>query len=235
MTATLGAVLPRRGSHLGFSSWMRDLQALASCTLNPPPYPDTGLPRGNGRVVLTIPGFLAGDWTMVRLRTFLEHLGYRVETSGIVFNGGPTPQTIARLDEVLLRVAEEAGGPVDLLGQSLGGVLARDLAHRHPAAVRRVVTLCSPIRFPISTPLAPVAQLFAPFHDPIWATRAATIAQSPNMPVIAIYSQDDGVVDWRQCLQDEAPGYVNVHVGGAHSTMGSNPAALTAVAVALGD
>jgi triacylglycerol lipase len=184
--------------------------------------------------VLTIPGFLAGDWTMIRLRTFLENLGYCVETSGIAFNGGPTPQTIARLDTVLLYVAEEAGGPVDLLGQSLGGVLARDLAHRHPAAVRRVVTLCSPIRFPISTPLAPVAQLFAPFHDPIWATRAATIAQPPQVPVTAIYSEDDGVVDWRQCLQDETPGYANVRVAGAHSTMGSNPAAQTAVALALG-
>jgi len=234
MTATLGAVLPKRGSHLGFSSWMRDLQALASCTLNPPPYPKAVLPRGDGRVVLTIPGFLAGDWTMLRLRTFLANLGYRIETSGIAFNGGPTPQTIAQLDGVLLRAAEEAGGAVDLLGQSLGGVLARDLAHRHPAAVRRVVTLCSPIRFPISTPLATVAQLFAPFHDPVWAARAATIAQPPPVPVTAIYSEDDGVVDWRQCLQDEAPGYANVPVGGAHSTMGSNPAAQTAVAFALG-
>jgi pimeloyl-ACP methyl ester carboxylesterase len=234
MNDTLGAVLPKRGSHLGFGSWMRDLHALAACTLNPPPYPSTGLPRGGGRVVLTIPGFLAGDWTMIRLRTFLENLGYRIETSGIAFNGGPTPQTIARLDDVLLRLVEKVG-PVDLLGQSLGGVLARDLAHRHPAAVRRVVTLCSPIRFPISTPLAPVAQIFAPFHDPIWAARAATVASSPPMPVTAIYSEDDGVVDWRQCLQDEAPGYVNVRVAGAHSTMGSNPEALTAVAVALGD
>ena len=233
MNDTLGAVLPKRGSHLGFSSWMRDLQALASCTLIPPPYPNADLPRGESRFVLTIPGFLAGDWTMIRLRTFLENLGYRVETAGIVFNGGPMPQTIARLDDVLLRLAETVG-PVDLLGQSLGGVLARDLAHRHPAAVRSVVTLCSPIRFPISPPLAPVAQLFAPFHDPVWAVRAATIAQPPAAPVTAIYSEDDGVVDWRQCLQDETPRHVNVRVGGAHSTMGSNPLALTAVALALG-
>lgn len=234
MNEPLGAVLPERGSHLGFSSWMRDLQALASCTMKPPPYPDMDMPRGGSRVVFTIPGFLAGDWTMVRLRTFLELLGYRIETSGIAFNSGPTPQTIARLDEALLRAADVADGPVDLLGQSLGGVLARDLAHRHPTAVRRVVTLCSPIRFPISTPLAPVAQLFSPFHDPVWATRAAAVALPPPMPVTAIYSEDDGVVDWRQCLQDEAPGYINVRVGGAHSTMGSNPMALAAVAFALG-
>jgi pimeloyl-ACP methyl ester carboxylesterase len=233
MNNTLGAVLPKRGSQLGFASWIRDLHALASCTLKPPPYPSTGLPRGKGRVVLTIPGFLAGDWTMIRLRTFLENLDYRVEASGIVFNGGPTTQTIARLYDVLLRLTGTVG-PVDLLGQSLGGVLARDLAHRYPAAVRSVVTLCSPIRFPISTPLAPVAQLFAPFHDPQWSARAAIIAQPPAMPVTAIYSEEDGVVDWRQCLQDEAPGCTNVRVSGAHSTMGSNPAAQTAVALALG-
>jgi pimeloyl-ACP methyl ester carboxylesterase len=234
MTDTLGAILPARGSHLGVSSWVRDLRALASCTLNPPPYPTAELPRGNGRVVLTIPGFLAGDWTMIRLRTFLETLDYRIETSGIVFNAGPTARAIGRLDAALLCAAQAAGGPIDLLGQSLGGVLARDLAHRHPTAVRRVVTLCSPIRFPISTPLAPIAGLFAPFHDPAWAARAATVALPPPAPVTAIYSEDDGVVDWRQCLQDETPGYANVRVGGAHSTVGSNPAAQIAVALALG-
>jgi len=228
-----GVVLPARGSALGVASWMRDLGALASTSLNPPPYPTTPLPRGDGKVVLTIPGFLAGDWTMQRLRGFLEGLGYRVEGSGIVFNAGPTPQALAALDNVLLKVADAHGAPVHLLGQSLGGVLARDLAHRHPKVVRSVVTLCTPIRFPISTPLAPFAQLFAPLHDPAWRERAERIAQHPPAPVTAIYSEEDGIVDWRQCLQDEAPGYLNVKVVGAHSTVGSNPAAQTAVALAL--
>jgi pimeloyl-ACP methyl ester carboxylesterase len=230
-----GVVLPERGSSLGVASWMRDLGALASTSLNPPPYPTAPLPRGDGRTVMTIPGFLAGDWTMLRLRTFLEGLGYRVEASGIVFNAGPTAQALAALDAALIRIAEASRGPVDLLGQSLGGVLARDLAHRHPHAVRRVVTLCSPIRFPISTPLAPVAQLFAPLHDPAWRERALCIAERPPAPVTAIYSEEDGIVDWRQCLQDEVPPtHVNVRVDGAHSTVGSNPAAQMAVALALG-
>ena len=229
-----GVVLPERGSSLGVTSWMRDLGALASTSLNPPPFPTDPLPRGDDRTVLMIPGFLAGDWTMLRLRTFLEGLGYKVKASGILFNAGPTPQAMAALDAVLLRVAAAIGGPVDLLGQSLGGVLARDLAHRHPHVVRRVVTLCSPIRFPISTPLAPVAQLFAPFHDPAWRDRAEHVARHPPVPVTAIYSEEDGIVDWRQCLQDEAPGYANVRVAGAHSTVGSNPAAQIAVAWALG-
>jgi pimeloyl-ACP methyl ester carboxylesterase len=226
-------VLPERGSSLGVSSWMRDLGALATVSLNPPPFPTDPLPRGDGHVVMTIPGFLAGDWTMVRMKSFLEGLGYRVEASGIVFNAGPTPQAMAALDAALLRITEAHRTPVHLLGQSLGGVLARDLAHRHPRAVRKVVTLCSPIRFPISTPLAPVAQLFAPFHDPAWRERAERIVQHPTMPVTAIYSEEDGIVDWRQCLQDEAPGYDNIRVDGAHSTVGSNPAAQIAVARAL--
>lgn len=229
-----GVILPERGSALGVSSWWRDLGALASVSLNPPPYPTGPLPRGDGLTVMTIPGFLAGDWTMFRLRTFLEGLGYRVESSGMAFNAGPTPQALAALDAALARISQCHGRPVDLLGQSLGGTLARDLAHRHPHAVRRVVTLCSPIRFPISTPLAPVAQLFAPLHDPAWRERAARIAEHPPMPVTAVYSEDDGIVDWRQCLQDEAPGYVNVRVEGAHSTVGSNPAAQIAVALAFG-
>jgi pimeloyl-ACP methyl ester carboxylesterase len=234
MTDSFGAVLPPRGSQLGVASWLKDLRSLAASTLQPPPFATEDVPRGKGEVVLTIPGFLAGDWTMIRLRNFLSNLGYRVETPGIEFNAGPTAQIIACLDAALLRLAEESGGPIALIGQSLGGVLARELAHRHPQAVRQVITLCSPIRFPISTPLAPFAQLLAPFHDPVWLARAAAIVgQPPAAPVTAIYSPDDGIVDWRQCLQDEAPGYANVAVAGAHSTMGSNPAAQAAIARAL--
>ena len=108
------------------------------------------------------------------------------------------------------------------------------MARRHAAHVRSVITLCTPIHFPVTTPLAPFAQAFAPFHDPTWAARGAELAQPLPVPVTAIYSRDDGIVDWRQCLQDEAPGCRNVCVSGAHSTVGSNPEAQIAVAMALG-
>ena len=227
------AVLPGPESHLGLRSWARELASLAMVTVRPPPYATRDLPRGHGRTVLLMPGFLAGDWTMFRLRQFLESLDYRVEHAGIAFNPGPTAGTIARLDATLLRLSAGAG-PIDLVGQSLGGVFAREMARRHADRVRSVVTLCTPIHFPVTTPLALFAHIFAPFHDPAWAARSAELARPLPVPITAIYSRDDGIVDWRQCLQEEAPGCRSVRVSGAHSTVGSNPEAQIAVAMALG-
>ena len=229
--AEVSAVFPPRNSKLGLQSWAREMVALARVTLRPPDYPPGPLPRGDGRSVLLVPGFLSGDWSMARLRSFLTALGYRIETAGIFFNPGPTAGMIAQLDDALLRLS--VTGPVAIVGQSLGGVLARSLALSHPDRVCCVVTLCSPIRFPVTTPLEPFARMLAPFHDAGWVARRHEIAKPLPVPVTAIYSTDDGIVDWRQCLQDEAPGSENIGVHGAHTTIGSNPEALAAIAFAL--
>ena len=95
------------------------------------------------------------------------------------------------------------------------------------------MTLCSPIRFPVTTPLQPFAQALAPFHEESWVARRDEIAQPLSVPVTAIYTEEDGIVDWRQCLQDETDMAKNVRVSGAHTTVGSNPEAQTAIAFAL--
>jgi dienelactone hydrolase len=125
------------------------------------------------------------------------------------------------------------GEKIILIGQSLGGVLARNLAKKYPDRVAQVVTLCTPIHFPVTTPLAPFAALLAPIHDPSARENMAAIANAPPVPVTAIYSEDDGIVDWRQCLQDESATHRNVHIRGGHTTMGSNPDAQRAIAQAL--
>lgn len=225
------AVFPPKGSSLGLHSWALEMAALARVNLHPPDNPKELLPRGDGRTVLLIPGFLSGDWSMTRLRDFLAGLGYRVETAHVFFNPGPTASMIAQLDATLLRLAADA--KIDIVGISLGGVLARSLALHHPQSVRRIVTLCSPIRFPVTTPLEPFAQILGRFHDSKWVARRHDIAKPLAVPVTAIYSVDDGIVDWRQCLQDEAPGCANIAIRGAHTTMGSNPQAQKIIAFAL--
>ena len=224
------AILPPHGSPLGVTSGLREFRAFWTCVLRPPPFPQA--PRGDGHNVLVIPGFLAGDWTTARLRRFLRGLGYHVETANIAFNAGPTTKMLARLDTALLRLAAD-GAPVSIVGQSLGGVLARSLAARHAGKVRAVVTLGSPIRFPVTTPLQPFAALLAPFQDPGWLADRDHVTRAPGVPVTAIYSEDDGILDWRQCLQDETAECRNVRISGAHTTMGSNPEAQRAMASAL--
>jgi pimeloyl-ACP methyl ester carboxylesterase len=229
---TDAAVLPSRSSPLGFVSWLRETVDAVSCSLAPPPYPEEELPRGHGETVLLIPGFLAGDWTMSRLRNFLTGLGYRVEQADIALNLGPTPGLLAQLEAALLRLTAN-GESIALIGQSLGGVMARDLAKRHPGRVARVITLCTPIHFPVTTPLAPFATMLAPLHDDSARASIATIAEPPPVAVTALYSEDDGIVDWRQCLQAETVRHRNIRVGGGHAIMGSNPDAQRAIALAL--
>jgi pimeloyl-ACP methyl ester carboxylesterase len=233
MTASdLAVVRPAPGSALGLGSLAREAKSLFLSFVTTQPQTIGDFPRGDGRTVLVIPGFFAGDWaTTAHLRAFLLRLGYRVETAGIVFNIGPTPQLIARLEARLLALSED--GAIDLVGQSFGGVLARDLAARHPGRVRKVVTLCSPVRIPITTPLAPLVRVLAGLYDRSWMARRHNMIAPLAVPVTALHTEEDGVVDWRECLQDPAPGYENVRVSGAHVTIGTSPSALAAVAHAL--
>jgi hypothetical protein len=181
-------------------------------------------------MVMALPGFLTGDWAMARHREFLRARGFNVVSSGIAFNAGPTKKAIAALDERLFRWSDRAKGPISLVGSSLGGVFARAMAMRFPDRVARVVTLCSPIRFPVTTSLAPAVWAFEWRHDPEFKKLAPDVARNPQAPVLAIYSTVDGIVDWRSCLQDEDATHVNLRIDGAHTTMGSNPIAQAAVA-----
>jgi pimeloyl-ACP methyl ester carboxylesterase len=224
------AIRPPKGSPLGFRSGVREAAAFWACVLKPPPFP-ADVPRGDGHTVLVIPGFLAGDWTTARMRAFLRQTGYRTRTARIAFNAGPTPRMLARLDRTLRALSADA--PISIVGQSLGGVLARSLAAHNKDHVRAVVTLGSPIRFPVTTPLQPFAALLQPFQDAGWLADRDHVSRAPGVPVTAIYSEDDGILDWRQCLQDETAQCRNVRIAGGHATMGSNPEAQRAMATAL--
>ena len=232
MAPELPVVSPGPDSALGMRSFAREAKALLQSLVSAPSFAEGEFSQGQGRSVLLIPGFFAGDWaTTDRLGAFLIRLGYRVETAGIFFNFGPTSGLIARIDAALLRVS--ARGPVDVVGQSFGGILARDLACRFPGRVRKVVTLCSPARIPITTPVAPLVQLLKHFYDEDWLVHHDLIPTPAGVPVIALYSEDDGIVDWRECLQDARDDCENVRVSGAHVTIGSSQSAQAAIARAL--
>ncbi len=224
------AVYPPRGSTLGFRSWLRELTWAAVDTIHPQPFP-AAAPRGDGRPVLILPGFGSGDWANLRLRSFLRGLGYRAELAGILFNPGPAWFVVKRLNEKLQALSTQ--GPVSLVGVSLGGVLARDLAQRYPEKIRSVVTLCSPVRFPVTTPLQPLAQVLSPLHLRQWLERRHDIEGPLNMPVTAIHVSDDGLVERAQCWLSPSSGAHNVVVEGRHICVASNPLALQVIAESL--
>lgn len=225
------AVFPPAGSPLGFRSWAREFAAAVCVTLCPAPRPAGEQPRGDGRTILVIPGFASSDWTVVRLTRFLSDLGYHPQTGRIWFNAGPTPALMARLERKLLHLS--AQGKISLIGISLGGVLARDLARRFPDAVRSVITLCTPVRFPVETPLEPLARLLSPLHAPEWVSRRHDVALPLEVPVTAIHATSDGIVPRHQCWLADSPGACNVIVQGRHMTIASNPESLAAIARVL--
>ena len=101
-------------------------------------------PRGDGHPVLTLPGFLATDLSMVPMRHYLSELGYVAHAWRMGRNTGSVSRTRIALRDRLREIFEESGRKVSLVGWSLGGVYARDLALRAPEMVRYVVTLASP-------------------------------------------------------------------------------------------
>lgn len=101
---------------------------------------------GDGHGVLVLPGFLAGDSSTIVLRTVLGVHGFRARGWRMGPNIGPTAQLWSGSRRRLTDLFADAGRPVTLIGHSLGGIFARELARAHPEMVRQVITLGSPYR-----------------------------------------------------------------------------------------
>jgi pimeloyl-ACP methyl ester carboxylesterase len=205
---------------LGLLAWeaLSALQAarlaLAAPTLR-------GAPRGDS-TVLVLPGFAAEDASTLPLRAFLSRLGHDVKGWGLGRNGGDVEGLLPQVAELALSRAEATGGPVHLVGQSLGGVLARETARDHPDAVEQVITLGTPIvGGPAHTRLGRAydAERIATIQAGIEKRNLVPI----EVPITAIYSRRDGIVNWRACVDEFSPHATNVEVASSHLGMGIDP------------
>jgi len=155
-------------------------------------------PRGDGHPVLALPGFLASDLSMVPMRRYLSELGYNTHTWRMGRNVGGVARIRKALQDRLRAIFIDAGRKVSIVGWSLGGVYARDLALQAPEMVRYVVTLGSPfandMRATNATRLYEV--LSGEAVDPESALSKQVAGDLP-VPTSAIYSRTDGVVNWR--------------------------------------
>ena len=120
-----------------------------SALLGDPIYCGTQVPRGKGEPVLLIPGFLAGDWTLMVMAGWLGRIGYRPYLSGIDWNVSCPNKTKKLLAWRLAHIVKETGTPIVVVGHSLGGLLARFLGANFPKSVCHVVALGSPIYGPL--------------------------------------------------------------------------------------
>lgn len=190
------------------------------------------LRRGDGHPVLVLPGFTAGDRSTGPLRERLRDLGYFAHGWRLGQNLGPTPKVVDGLIERLDSAFRRDGQKVSLVGWSLGGIYARELAHQFPDKVRQVITLGSPFRMvgPSSSPTSALYQRLSPMHAVERPERLPESERPPlRVPATAIYSKTDGVVRWWQCLESEGRCRENIRVLGSHTGLGFNPAVVYAV------
>ena len=189
-------------------------------------------PRGDGHPVLALPGFLASDLSMAPMRRYLAELGYDAHAWQMGRNIGGISRVRAALRDRLAEIHAGSGRKVSIVGWSLGGVYARDLALTAPELVRYVVTLGSPfandVRATNATQLYEALSGEAVGDDPEFLK---VISGDLPVPTTSIFSRADGVVNWQTCLLRPSAAAENVEVYlASHVGLGVNPAVLWAVA-----
>jgi len=189
-------------------------------------------PRGRGDLVLVFPGYAASDASTTLMRGVLRALGHDARGWGLGRNGGDVPKLVPPLVRLAERLASETQAPLRIVGWSLGGVLAREVARERPELVARVVTLGSPVvGGPKYTAVGRMYRQRGADLDAIESAVAERERKRPlQVPVTAIYSRRDGVVSWRACIDDLNRGVEHVEVSSTHAGLGFQPEVLAIVA-----
>lgn len=188
-----------------------------------------GVPRGDGRPVLLIPGFLSGDWSLVVMDGWLKRIGYRPYLSGINFNVHHSERLIAGLRSRLAEVRAESGSRVSVIGHSRGGVLGKVLSSRDPDSVEQVIGLGSPFadQFDVLALTNVAVGVVRTANELRWGRSfhaegrfAHELRLPPAVPTTSIYTRSDDVVNFRSCLRPDIPA---ISVWGGHNGLVVNP------------
>jgi len=190
--------------------------------------------RDSRKTVMLIPGFMAGDNSLALLGSFVRYLGHRSEYSGITSNSNCPRDTLLHLGRRLREISSVHDTRVTIVGQSLGGVYARELSARYPEYIEQVITLGSPIR-PTPEAANPAVLLAARWIAQVRRLRDGCMSENcecglrmsekteEHVPTTVIYSRTDGVVHWSACIDySGSPMVENVEVMASHVGMGFN-------------
>lgn len=193
-------------------------------------------PPGDGHPVIVCPGWLTSDRSTTLLRRFLKSKGYNVHGWNLGRNWGPGaagPNGEFLADQVIA-LYRRTRRKVSLVGWSLGGVLARELAKRAPDQIRQVMTLGSPLSGqPEATSVHWLYKRIGDTGlDNAEVKRILADIRTPpsHVPSTAIYTKSDGIVPWRASKEPEAPNTDNIEVYASHCGLGVNPFVYFAVA-----
>jgi triacylglycerol lipase len=233
------------GRPLAETRWMLELARL----LADPVFLGAGVPRGDGRPVLLLPGFLAGDQTLGVMAGWLYRMGYAPRTCGFLANVDCSERAFERVERKAAALHGRHGRRMALIGHSRGGHLARALAASRPEYVSHAISLGADLQrmFGVSAPtLLAVAGVRRGIHltrrarAPGCLTEACECAFShhyarplpDHVRLTSVYSKGDGVVRWERSV---IPGADCVEVTGSHVGLIFNRKAYRAIAAALAE
>jgi triacylglycerol lipase len=231
------------GNHLGELRWQLDAARL----LAHPVLRGQGIARGDGRSVLLLPGFLAGDYTLAPMAIWLRRIGYAPVGAGFLTNTGCSQEMVERLEPRVESLAGETGRRVAVVGHSRGAHQGKVLAVRRPDLVSHVIALGGGLsrQMDISAPTAAAVAFFRAWQRrrpererqgclaedcSCSFTRDYAAPFPEKVSLTSIYSKSDGVVRWRSCV---VPYAYNVEVRGTHVGLALNPEVYVAIATAL--
>ena len=214
-----------------------------------PLYYGLGIPHGDGSAVVLIPAFLCPDAYLAPLHQWLARIGYDPFFSGIGFNTECPNLLIQRqLNDTVEKALNKSGRKVHLIGHSLGGIIARAIAAQRPADIASVITLGAPFRGTVAhrsilhaaeivrrrilarhgsdvLPDCYTGHCTCDFLDSLRHAMPMSVTET------AVYSEDDGVVDWRYCKTDRPE--ADFSVSGTHLGLVFNPSAYSIIAERL--
>jgi pimeloyl-ACP methyl ester carboxylesterase len=234
------------GNHIRELRWQLDAARL----LVSPVLRGQGVPRGDGRAVLLLPGFLAGDYTLAWLAGWLRSVGYKPRGANFVANVSCSEEALGRVERRAESLVSDHGRRVAVIGHSRGAHLGKALAARRPELVSHVIAMGGGMnrQLAISAPTQAAVALARALHRRTTDRRdrrgcltescSCSFTRDYSAPfpdtvrLTSIYSEADGVVRWQSCVVPYAD---NVRVRGTHVGLAFNPEAYRAIARALAE
>jgi pimeloyl-ACP methyl ester carboxylesterase len=187
-------------------------------------------PRGDGHAVIVFPGLATSDMSTLPLRIYLGEHGYKPHGWDLRFNLGPRAGVLERSLERVQKIRRASGRKVSLVGWSLGGLYAREIAKLAPEDVRCVITLGAPFTGSPKANHAWRIYEFASGQSLDDAEAFERVHAPPPVPTTSIFSRSDGIVAWQCSVQPSAQRAESIEVTSSHIGIGMNPVAWYAVA-----